>query len=64
MFENMNTTLKFSSAYHLEIDGQSKIDDSIVLDLLKCYVHEYKHKWVKYLSLVEFVHHTVHSLMG
>ncbi|MCO5612199.1 hypothetical protein L7F22_066461 [Adiantum nelumboides] len=38
LFENMGTTLKFSSSFHPQIDGQSEEANSIVLDLLKCYV--------------------------
>ena len=35
LFDNMGAQLKFSSAYHPRTDGQSKIANSIVLDLLK-----------------------------
>ncbi|MCO5597393.1 hypothetical protein L7F22_051469 [Adiantum nelumboides] len=44
LFENMGTTLKFSSSFHLQKDRQSEEANSIVLDLLKCYVSEHKEK--------------------
>ena len=51
LFENMNTSLKFSSSFHPQIDGQSEITNSNVLNLLKCYVHDHKEKWKQYLHL-------------
>ncbi|MCO5573582.1 hypothetical protein L7F22_027354 [Adiantum nelumboides] len=41
LFENMGTTLKFSSSFHPQTDEQSKEANSTVLDLLKCYVSEH-----------------------
>ncbi|MCO5559037.1 hypothetical protein L7F22_012629 [Adiantum nelumboides] len=38
LFENMGTTLKFSSSLHPQTDGQSQEANSTVLDLLKCCV--------------------------
>ena len=40
MFENLGTKLNFSLAYHPKTDGQSKVANSIILDLLKNYVGE------------------------
>ncbi|MCO5575944.1 hypothetical protein L7F22_029751 [Adiantum nelumboides] len=65
LFENMYTTLKFSSSFHPQIDGQSEEANSIVLDLLKCYVSEHKATWEHYLSLVEYAYNnTVHTSTG
>ncbi len=65
LFENMNSLLKFSSSFHPQTDGQSEIANSIVLDLLKCYVHDHKEKWEQYLPLVEYAYNnTVHSSTG
>ncbi|RYA84594.1 hypothetical protein DD594_25980, partial [Enterobacter cloacae complex sp. 4DZ1-17B1] len=49
LFENMGTTLKFSSSFHPQTDGQSEEANSTVLDLLKCYVSDNKGKWEQYL---------------
>ncbi|MCO5595405.1 hypothetical protein L7F22_049447 [Adiantum nelumboides] len=40
LFENLGTKLDFSSAYHPQTDGQSKIANATVLDLLKMYVSD------------------------
>ena len=65
LFDNMGTTLKFSSAYHPQTDGQSEEANSTVLDLLKCYVSDHKTQWEKYLPLVEYAYNnTVHTSTG
>ena len=49
------------------MDGQSKIVNSIVLDLLKNYVNDVDHRnqWEKYLPLVEYAYNNmVHSSIG
>ncbi|MCO5602618.1 hypothetical protein L7F22_056752 [Adiantum nelumboides] len=62
---NMGTTLKFSSSFHPQTDGQSEEANSIVLDLLKCYVSKHKAKWEQYLPLVEYAYNNiVHSSTG
>ncbi|MCO5593692.1 hypothetical protein L7F22_047709 [Adiantum nelumboides] len=65
LFENMDTTLKFSSSFHPQTDGQSEEANSTVLYLLKCYVSEHKGKWEQYLPLVEYgYNNSVHSSIG
>ena len=67
LFENLGTQLNFSSAYHPQTYGQNKIVNSIILDLLKCYVNEVdqRNQWEKYLPLVEYAYNNmVHSSTG
>ncbi|MCO5587502.1 hypothetical protein L7F22_041451 [Adiantum nelumboides] len=65
LFENMGATLKFSSPFHPQTDGQSEEANSTVLDLLKCYVSEHKGKWELYLPLVEYAYNnTMHLSTG
>ncbi|MCO5601267.1 hypothetical protein L7F22_055386 [Adiantum nelumboides] len=65
LFENMGTTLKFSSLFHPQIDGQSEEANSTVLDLLKCYVSEHKATCEHYLPFVEYAYNnTVHTSTG
>jgi len=67
LFENLGTKLNFSSAYHPQMDGQSEIVNSTILDLLKCYVNEVhkRNQWEKYLLLVEYAYNNmVHSSTG
>ncbi|MCO5557523.1 hypothetical protein L7F22_011089 [Adiantum nelumboides] len=65
MFENMGTTLNFSSSFHPQTGGQSKEANSTGLDLLKCYVSEHKATWEHYLPLAEYAYnYTVHTSTG
>ncbi|MCO5597769.1 hypothetical protein L7F22_051851 [Adiantum nelumboides] len=65
LFENMGTTLKFSSSFYPQTDGQSEEANSTILDLLKCYVSEHKATWEHYLPLVEYAYNnTVHTSTG
>ncbi|MCO5585658.1 hypothetical protein L7F22_039594 [Adiantum nelumboides] len=65
LFENMGTTLKFSSSFHPQTDGQFEEANSTAFDLLKCYVSEQKAAWEQYLPLVEYAYNnTVHSSTG
>ena len=58
LFENLGTQLNFSLAYHPQTDGQSEIVNSVILDLLKCYMNEVdqRNEWKKYLPLVEYAY--------
>ena len=58
LFENLDIILNFSSSYHPQMDGQSEIVSSIILDLIKCYVKEVdkRNQWEKYLPLVEYAY--------
>ncbi|MCO5551161.1 hypothetical protein L7F22_004658 [Adiantum nelumboides] len=40
LWQNLHSTLRFSSSYHPQTDDQSEIVISAVLDLLKCYVSD------------------------
>ena len=65
LFENLGTTLKFSSSFHPQTDGQTEVMNLTLLDMLKAYVSEQKTQWEKYLPLLEFAYNnTVHSSTG
>ncbi|MCO5560538.1 hypothetical protein L7F22_014153 [Adiantum nelumboides] len=65
LWQNLHSTLRFSSSYHPQTDGQSEIVNSTVLDLLKCYVSDNPAQWEHYLPLVEFAYsNTIHSSTG
>ncbi|MCO5554113.1 hypothetical protein L7F22_007639 [Adiantum nelumboides] len=52
LFENMGTTLKFSSSFHPQTYGQLEETNSTVQVLLKCYVSQRKATWEHYLPLI------------
>ena len=67
LFENLGTRLNISLAYHPQTDGQSKIANLIILDLLKSYVIEVdqRSQGEKYLPLIEYAYNdVVHTSTG
>ena len=52
----LGTTLHFSTAFHPQIDGQSKKTIQTLEDMLRACVLDFKSFWVKYLPLVEFAY--------
>ncbi|MCO5563007.1 hypothetical protein L7F22_016643 [Adiantum nelumboides] len=64
LWQNLHSTLRFSSSYHPQTVGQSEIVNSVVLDLLKCF-SDNPAQWEHYLPLVEFTNNTtIHSSSG
>ncbi|MCO5577093.1 hypothetical protein L7F22_030915 [Adiantum nelumboides] len=65
LFENMGTTLKFSSSFHPQAYEQLEEANSIVLDLFKGYVLEHKSTWEHYLPFIDYANNnTVHTSTG
>ena len=54
--KGLSTTLHFSTAFHLQTDGQSKRTIQTLEDMLRACVLEFKGSQVKHLSLVEFAY--------
>jgi IS30 family transposase len=52
--ESMNTRLNFSSAYHLQTDGQTERTNQILEDMLKACALKYGKTWDKSLPYAEF----------
>lgn len=52
----LGTKLKFSSAYHPQIDGQSKRIIQSLEDMLRACVLDFKGSWKNHLSLKEFAY--------
>jgi hypothetical protein len=50
----LNTKLKMSNAYHLEIDAQIKRTNHTSEDMLKKFVRHIQVTWEQYLFLMEF----------
>ena len=56
MHESIGTTLKYSSAYHPQTDGQTERVNRILEDLMRACVLTYGADWEKSLSYAEFTY--------
>ena len=50
----MGTQLRFSAAYHPQMDGQSEWKIQILEDMIRACVLDFGGSWSKYLPLIEF----------
>ena len=62
LFKSLGTTLKLSTAFHPETDGQSERVIQHLLVLIRTLCHPYRDDWYHKLPLIEFAYNsTVHS---
>ena len=54
--EALGTRLNFSTAFHLQTDGQSERVIQVLKDMLRSCVIDYEGSWDKHIPLVEFVY--------
>ena len=54
----LNTKLKFSSAFHPQVDGQTEVVNRSLGDLLSCLVGEHINNWDQILPMVEFAYNS------
>ena len=65
MFQSLGTLLNFSSAYHSEIDSQTKRVNQVIEDMLRSYCSQQPRLWLKFLPLVEFAYNSsFHQSLG
>jgi transposase InsO family protein len=54
LHESIDTKLDFSSAYHLQTNGQTEGTNQILEDMLRAYALKYGKSWDKSLPYTEF----------
>ena len=54
MFFLLGTNLRFSTAFHLETDGQSEVTIRVLENFLRSYIEHRPSTWTTQLPLVEF----------
>jgi hypothetical protein len=65
LYKLSGTSLKLSSSYHPQTDGQTERVNKCLETYLRCFVHAYPRKWKAWLAFAEFWYNTsLHSWLG
>jgi transposase InsO family protein len=65
LFKLSGVTLKMSSAYHPQTDGQTERVNQCMETFLRCFVHACPKQWFQWLHLAEFWYNSSwHSALG
>lgn len=65
LFDLQGTTLRMSSSYHPQMDGQTEVVNRVLEQYLRCFTHGQPSKWSEWLVWVEYSYNTsTHSSTG
>ncbi|XP_061337226.1 uncharacterized protein LOC133284249 [Gastrolobium bilobum] len=59
LFKCSGTSLRTSTSYHPQTDGQSEVTNRYLEQYLRAFCHDENHKWAVYLGWAEFHYNTV-----
>ena len=54
LWNELNTRLKYSTAYHPQTDGQTEVVNRTIGNLLRCLNQDYQSSWDELLPIIEF----------
>ena len=54
LWHKLNTKLEYSTAYHLQTDGQTKVVHRTIGNLFTCLIQDYQTSWDELLPIIEF----------
>jgi hypothetical protein len=60
LFSLSSTSLRMSSAYHLQTDGQTERVNQCLETYLRCFAHACPSKWIQWIALAEFWYNSSH----
>jgi hypothetical protein len=58
LFRMQGTTLKMSTSYHPQTDGQTEIVNNSLENYLRCFAHDRPKQWLSWLPWVEYWYNT------
>jgi transposase InsO family protein len=61
LHETLDAQLRFSSAYHTQIDGQTERVNQILEDMVRTCALQYERSWDKSLSYTEFYYNNIYQ---
>lgn len=61
LWKQLGTTIRMSTAFHPQTDGQTERANRTLIEQLRCYVNYHQDDWDQYLSVLEMAHNNAIS---
>jgi hypothetical protein len=63
LFKLVGVTLKMSSAFHPQTDGQSEVVNKVITMYLHCLAGDRSRSWIQWLPWAEFCYNSYHTVL-